>query len=250
MSTAHCLMTRLNQEWETVHADAIHDYGSLGTATADEMLTRVRSLKHGSAEQDAALYELLTLAWRRHSPAERLLVQLLIPVAQRMAHRVARLGDLDRVDRVGYAIGTAWEVIGAYKPRLRRRVHANLTMTLLGFLSPDQTANDRVVHDNTFAVQDDVLADAAGEWEATDDPAEVRLARLFTWATDRGVLATEDVALLSLVSLSGRSHGDIADELTISVDCLRKRVHRIRERLSNAVSGIDIDVHPVDLQAR
>lgn len=226
------LMTRLNQDWAGTHVAREHTFGELGTLTCGKLLEQIRTTR-GPA-QDALLYPLITLARRGDRIAERVLVQVLIPAAQRMAHRVTSLDDLDRADRVGYAIGAAWESIRTYKLHLHARVHANLTMNMLGLLAPEKSANQRHIHDNTAPVSDEVLEIQAGEWEQPEAPAEVQLARLFTWALDTRVLDRDEIALLSRAALGEETHQQIADDLGLTVAAMRKRVDRIRGRLRDA----------------
>ena len=167
------LMTRLNTEWTTLIAEKEHQFGSLGTATSAAILKRIRASKNTA--QDAVLYELVTLAHGGDRTAERVLLQALIPAAQRMAHRVRSLDDFDRHDRVGYAIGAAWESIQRYKLHLRGRVMANLTMNMLGILAPEKSANDRIIADRTTPVATDVLEAEAGAWVTPEPTPEERL---------------------------------------------------------------------------
>lgn len=242
------LMTRLNHDWEHTQAPREHLFGALGIRGCGDLLEEIRQLhrlasgRQGSAEarekaaaqEDATLYELITLARGGDRQAERVLVQLLLPAAQRMAHRVTRLGDFDRADRVGYAIGAAWESIRGFKLHLRRRIHANLTMGMLSILAPEKTQNEKLIHDCTVPVSDEVLVEEAGEWEQPETPVEIQLARLFTWAVDTGVLQRDEVALLSRSALGDETAAEIAASLGLTRACLRKRVDRIRARLSAA----------------
>lgn len=226
------LMTRLNTEWTKLIAEKEHQFGSLGTATSAAILEKIRTSRN--AAQDCVLYELVTLAHAGDRNAERVLLQALIPAAQRMAHRVRSLDDFDRHDRVGYAIGAAWESIKRYKLHLRARVMANLTMNMLGILAPEKSANDRIIADHTTPVATDVLEAEAGAWVAPEPTAEERLAELFTWALDTNLVTTAEIALLSRTALSDEKHAAIAADLGITVACLRKRADRIRARIAGA----------------
>lgn len=242
------LMTRLNLEWSTTHAPREHYFGALGIRLCGELLEEIHQVHRAArskqisssdrdaylAEEDAILIELISLAHTGDRIAERTLVQLLLPAAQRMAHRVRSLGDMDRADRVGYAISMAWEMISQYKLHLRRRVHANLTMGLLRLLSPKKTQNDTVVSDCTTPVSDDVLEAVAGGWNGPEQPVEVLAARLFTWAVNNGIVTREETALLARVALGDERQTDIADEMGVSVDCINQRIKRARLRLKNA----------------
>lgn len=226
------LMTRLNDEWVSSFADREHAFGALGSRSCGELLAEIRQAR--GEDQDVLLYELLQLAHTGDVVAERLLVQVLIPAAQRMSNRVRSLADLDRSERVGYAIGQAWESMNGYPMHLRRRVHANLTMGLLKRLSPEKTQNDRIVADRTFPIADEALEVAAGSWGGPDKPVEVLAADLFAWAVDTGVLTSDETALLAQVAFGEKKQTDLASELGVSVDCLNKRVARIRGRLKVA----------------
>ncbi|WP_036282111.1 RNA polymerase sigma factor [Microbacterium sp. CH12i] len=226
------LMTRLNLEWASSHADREHHFGQLGMRVCGELIEEIRNAQ-GQTE-DALLYELIVLARQGDKVSERVLVQVLIPAAQRMAHRVRSLGDMDRADRVGYAIGKAWEMVGTYKLHLREKVHANLTMGLLSLLTPKKTQYDIVVADRTTPVSDEVLEVVAGEWNEPDAPFEVLAARLFTWAIDTGVLTRDETALLARVALGEEKQTEIAKELGVSVDCVNQRIARARRRLKTA----------------
>lgn len=227
------LMTRLNSEWTVQIAAKEYEFGSLGFHTAGALLEQIRTTK--GAVQDALLYELVTLAHHGDRTAERVVLQSLIPAAQRMAHRVRSLDDFDRHDRVGYAIGAAWESIQKYKLHLHARVMANLTMNMLGILAPEKTANDRLIADKTAPMAADVLEIEAGAWHEPERTPEEQLANLFTWALDIKLVTTDELALLSRTALSDEKHADIATDLGLSLACLRKRADRIRARIATAV---------------
>lgn len=246
------LMTRLNLEWSTTHAPREHYFGALGIRLCGELLEEIHQVHRAArskqisssdrdaylAEEDAILIELISLAHTGDRIAERTLVQLLLPAAQRMAYRVRSLGDMDRADRVGYAISMAWEMISQYKLHLRRRVHANLTMGLLRLLSPKKTQNDLVVANCTTPVSDDVLEAVAGGWNGPEQPIEVLAARLFSWGVDNGIVTREETALLARVTLGEEKQTDIAQELGVSVDCINQRIKRSRQRLRVAFGEI------------
>lgn len=246
------LMTRLNLEWSNTHAPRVHDFGVLGVRVCGELFEEIRYLRHQARSnqntpgireeylvaEDEILIELISLARAGDRMAERTLVQVLLPAAQRMAHRVRSLGDMDRADRVGYAITMAWEMISQYKLHLRRRVHANLTMGLLRLLSPKKTQNDLVVADCTAPVSDEVLEAVAGGWSGPEQPIEVLAARLFSWGVENGIVTREETALLARVTLGEEKQTDIARELGVSVDCINQRVKRSRQRLRVAFGEI------------
>lgn len=224
-------------EWAANYVDDSFDFGPLGVCSGGELLERIRSLRcrKDFVAVDGILYELISQAREGSHCAERVLVQMMIPVAQRMAHRVTTLGDLSRADRVGYAIGCAWEVVREHKMSLHAKIYTNLTHNLLGKLAPRRSANDRDIHDKTATVDGDELTRLGGAAELPAESAEHALARLFTWAVDSAIITSEEVALLSRVALGDETQRQIASELGVSEDCLRKRASRIRARLSSAV---------------
>lgn len=225
------LMTRLNLEWARSFENREHHFGSLGTRVCGELFEEICTSR-GEA-QDALLYELLVLARRGDKVSERVLVQVLIPAAKAFSYRVRTLNDLAPADRTGFAIGKAWEMIGRYPLHLRRRVRANLTMGVLGLLTPRKTQNQLVIADQTVPVEHDVLTTVAGSWES-QPPLEVLAAKLFSWAVQTDVLSQEDAVLLARVSLGEEKQTDLAAEMGLSVDCVNKRVKRARARLRDA----------------
>ncbi|WP_435740101.1 hypothetical protein [Clavibacter nebraskensis] len=234
------LITKLNIEWDTDLGARISDYGSLGAQRGDVLLEKVRTTT--GTGQDELLHALLCLTREEHRAAERLLVQALVPAARRMAHRVRALDELDRTDRVGFALGAAWESIRTYKLHLNRRVMANLTMGMLSILAPATTANDRIIASHTHPVGDDVLEHVAGAWEDPGESPDAQLANLFAWAVDTNVITSSEVALLSRACLGDESHLVIAADLKITVDGLRTRLKRIRKRLRIAANAAYLTV--------
>jgi hypothetical protein len=149
-----------------------------------------------------------------------------------MANRVRRLDEFDRYDRIGYAIAAGWETIRTYNLKHHGRIHANLTLGTLRNICGRPTANDVHIADRTETVAPETFDDLIDDWE---EPAEARLLKLFTWAVDTSVVTRDEVALLARASLSGKKAKDVAAELGITVDVLRHKVYRIRDRISVAV---------------
>lgn len=237
MSTATAqpasLMTKLDLEWNDRYADVVRDFGLPEPLTGGQLREKIRNT--APAGRDEMLHAMLTAAHAGNRDAERVLVQLLIPVARRMAHRISTLSDYDWGDRVSVAIVTAWETIRRYQLRRNQRVWANLTMDLLGALNPRKTANDLQIADRTITVDHDILTAVVEATPAAEPSPEVRLASLFTWAVDVGVLTRDEVALLSRVALGDETQDVIAAELGTTAPALRMSVIRIRKRLSAAV---------------
>lgn len=226
------LMTKLDVEWAARYADRSRDFGLEATCTGTEL----RALLDNKDSRDEVAYLLLTAARAGNRDAERALVQALIPVARRMAHRLRTLDDFDWGDRVSIAIVAAWEAVRTFKLRYRTRVWANLTMTLLDRLTPYRTANQRHVEDQTIVVDHTVMVEVVDADPADSSASpEAKLAVLFTWAIDTGVLSRDEVALLSRVALGDEPRAQIAGELGLTDDTLRKRVERTRQKLSAAV---------------
>ena len=205
------LMTRLNSAWTVQIAAKEDEFGSLGFHTAGALLEQIRTTK--GAVQDALLYELVTLTHQGDRTAERVVLQSLIPAAQRMAHRVRSLDDFDRHDRVGYAIGAAWESIQKYKLHLHARVMANLTMNMLGILAPEKTANDRLIADKTAPMAADVLEIEAGAWHEPERTPEEQLHKIIG-DTIRGLRKEKE---LTLKQMSRRTGLSISQNLSIAL---------------------------------
>lgn len=226
------LDSKLRREWEDGISDRVHGFGSFGIMTAGAMLEQVRRVV--DEDRDELLHELLCLAHRGDRTAERVLLQLLIPAARSMAHRVHALDELSRNDRVDIAIGAAWESIRRYKLHLRARVMANLTMGTLSVIAPKPSANDRLVAGVTSCVTDEVLEHVAGAWTEPEPSPESELANLLTWAVDTHVVTTDEVALLGRAYLGEESHTAIATDLGITSEGVRKRLARVRNRIGIA----------------
>lgn len=224
------LVTQLNSEWATV-AGRIIDCGVYGRCSGADLLAEIRN-NHG-AEQDALLHTLLRLGHDGGTAADRVVLQSLVPAAQRIAQRVRSLEDLDRADRAGYAMGAAWESIRTYRLHLQERVMANLTMNLLRFLTPKPTANERLIAARTITVSDEFLETVATAWMPELAP-EVELANILTWAVNTRVLTRNEVALLVRATLGEQAHATIAADMGLSLEGLRSRLTRIRKRLSTA----------------
>jgi DNA-binding CsgD family transcriptional regulator len=224
------LVTQLNSEWATV-ADRLVDCGMNGRRSGADLLTAIR--QSNGPEQDLLLHTLIMLGRDGDDRAERVVLQALIPAAQRIAQRVRGLEELDRADRAGYAVGAAWESIRTYRLHLRDRVMANLTMNMLRFLTPKPTANERLIAARTITVSDEILESVAVFWTPEPTP-EVKLANVLAWAVDTRVLTPAEVDLLVRTALGNRTHAAIAAGMGLSVEGLRSRLTRIRKRLASA----------------
>jgi DNA-binding CsgD family transcriptional regulator len=224
------LVTRLNSEWVTV-AGRIIDCGAYGRHSGADLLAEIRH--NNGAAQDAILHALLCVGRDGSTAADRVVLQALVPAAQRIAQRVRSLEYLDRADRAGYAMGAAWESIRTYRLHLRERVMANLTMNLLRFLTPKPTANERLIAARTITVSDEFLETVATAWMPELAP-EVELANILTWAVNTRVLTRNEVALLVRATLGEQAHATIAADMGLSLEGLRSRLTRIRKRLSTS----------------
>jgi hypothetical protein len=227
---APSLVTQLNREWTMIESRTI-DCGTTGRHSGTHLLATIRQTSGG--EQDAILHLLLMLGRDGNAGAERVVLQALIPAAQRIVQRVRGLDDLERADRAGYAIGAAWESIRTYRMHLQKKVMANLTMNMLRFLTPQASANERLVAARTITVSDEVLETVSASWDPEPTP-DAELANVLAWAVGRHVLEPAEVVLLIRASLGEQAHAAIAAEMGLSVEGLRSRLTRIRRRLSTA----------------
>ena len=224
------LVTQLNTEWATLAGRAV-DCGAHGRRSGAELLEAIR--QSNGAEQDVVLHALLVLGRDGNGNAERVVLQALLPAAQRIAQRVRGLDHLDRSDRAGYAVGAAWESIRTYRLHLRDRVMANLTMNILRLLAPKPAANDRLVAARTITVSDEFLEIASAS-HAPEPSPEVELANVLAWALQTGVLTRRENDLLTYAALGDQTHSAIAQQMGVSVEGLRSRLTRIRKRLATA----------------
>lgn len=231
------LVRRINAEWAERTGPRYRDYGPLGLRRGDDL---VRVIRTGTAaQQDATAHALLTLAQSGHRDAERVLLQEVTRVARSMAHRVRMLDDMSNGDRVGVAVSAGWEAVSTYPLHLRERVLANLHMRMLSVLSPRMTANDRQITAQTTPVEDDALEHLAPVLAGVPQaPVEVRLADLFTWAVDTRVLNRSEVALLVRSALDEAPRSVVAAEAGLTVDSLRTKMRRIRNRLTVAATTV------------
>jgi hypothetical protein len=227
------LVTQLNTEWATV-ASRLVDCGADGCRTGADLLAAIR--QSSGAEQDALLHTLLMLGRDGNTRADRVVLQALIPAAQRIAQRVRGLEYMDRSDRAGYAVGAAWESIRTYRLHLKDRVMANLTMNMLHFLTPKPTANERLIAARTVTVSDELL-ETVSATSAPEPTPEVELANVLAWAIDTRVLTRAEVELLIRASLGDQTHAVIAAEMGMRIEGLRSRLTRIRKRLATAAQN-------------
>jgi DNA-directed RNA polymerase specialized sigma24 family protein len=198
-----------------------------------ELLATIR--QSAGRQQDELLHRLLLLGHDGNAAADRVVLQALIPAAQRIVQRVRGLDHLDRVERADYSVGAAWESIRTYRLHLRERVMANLTMNTLRLLTPEPTANERAIAARTITVPDNVLESVP--WDSPEPAPEVELANVLTWAVDNRILTAHEAALLIHAALGSDSHAAIAEQLGLSVEGLRSRLTRIRKRLSTAAQA-------------
>jgi DNA-binding CsgD family transcriptional regulator len=224
------LVTQLNFEWVAVR-DRLVDCGVHGSRSGAELLTAIR--QSDGPEQDTLLHALLMRGRDGNAQADRVVLQALIPAAQRIAQRVSGLEYLNRADRAGYAVGAAWESIRTYRLYLRDRVMANLTMNMLHLLTPKPTANERLIAARTVTVSDEFLETVPATWTREPTP-EVELADVLAWAVNTRVLNRAEVDLLIRTALGDRTHAAIAAGMGLSVEGLRSRLTRIRKRLATA----------------
>lgn len=225
------LVTQLNSEWVTVR-NRLVDCGVHGSRSGAELLNAIR--QSDGPEQDTLVHALLMRGRDGNAQADRVVLQALIPAAQRIAQRVTGLEYLNRADRAGYAVGAAWESVRTYRLHLRDRVMANLTMNMLHLLTPKPTANERLIAARTVTVSDEFLETASGGAWAPEPTPEVELADVLAWAVNTRVLTDAEVDLLIRTALGDRTHAAIAAGMGLSVEGLRSRLTRIRKRLATA----------------
>jgi hypothetical protein len=199
MSTVFELLER---EWRGLAADegAARELGAVcdaagGAATLGQVETYVRAA--GPRDADRVLAALVARAVDGHALAARVLLQLLLPGARRLARRWWALGDRD--ERAAAAIAAVYDRIRRY-PLERRpaRVAANVLMDAELDLRRAARAAGRC---------------AGLPSEHREPPAEhpaLELVEVLVDAVADGVISTDDAELIAASRIAGVRLADLA----------------------------------------
>ncbi|MYT31288.1 MULTISPECIES: hypothetical protein [unclassified Streptomyces] len=271
------LVTRLNAEWEQLcadrgNADRVRSWmlaaGVLETERAPVnlgalcVLLRERAEREGSDFSDAwmgvLLHRVSAGGERDAELAARVLVQAMLPCAQRMMRRCLRDGESSE-DVAQLVIASLWEVVRSYPVARRpRRVAANLRMELWHRVSrelkqelaPSAALDEEWAarlpggEEPSRAVEPALLARAAEEAglvRAVDAVEELEGARgemvaLLVWALEREVLTAEAASGICDHYREGAPRdAEAAQALGVSSVALRRRRSRAVAQLRQAV---------------
>lgn len=212
---------------------------SLGVDTAAGWLARARAC--AGPEQDALLAALLDATDGGEQAAERVLLQLLIPPTDRAVTSTGLLSQYNPGDRPGLVVTAAWEAIRLARlgpnPRF---VYLTLLRDATARLAPSAPAGQRRLAAETETADPLVLIDLAGVAPPPVVPPEIRLERLLRTAVRSRIVMPEEVELLKLVLLNGRTASDVAADTGVPAATIRKRVQRITERLRQSAQAGDL----------
>jgi hypothetical protein len=257
------LPSRLNVEWRSLcaapdTAAVVAGWASDRAALAG--LASLRGLLRRIADEDpvgrdAVLLALLELARGGDELAGRVVLQVMLPKAVRVAMSVVRRPDVlgDREEAQARAVAALWQAIATY-PLLTRpaRVPGNLALDTLALVQRGHTGSSHF----TVAFPEQSFADLqvlgeAGRLDVGPDdlfgPADAELLMLLAWSVRSGVLELQEARLLARIYLPDGQPPDtgvIAAELGISRAALRQRCSRLARRLGDA--AIAAGVSPVD----
>lgn len=231
------LLPRLNDEWARVYESTVWSFGNLGTLTGADALDVIRSagrsrVANEPSEQDTLLHGLLLEARSGVKQCERLLLQYLVPIAAALASRT-RFENMATADKVGFAIGIAWETIGSFNLKLTARIHSNLSFAILHALTPHCRSKDALTSNEVTTTNDEVFFEVVSDIHDLAPAQE--LAHIFSWAINTGTCTNDEIALLARARLGDDSIEDLALEFGVTKGSLYKRIERIQTRLIQAV---------------
>jgi hypothetical protein len=239
------VLTRLNREWEHRYVDLQLDLGSAGQWAGGELLAHIHTVS--GAAQDALLTSLLIAAQGGDRRVERVLLQVLLPTAIRVAMRTPALDDLELGDRIGCAVSAVWEAIRTHPTDRPTWVILHLTRIAHATLAGGSTAGQSEWERAVVALPDDALARVAGAAPAPVHPPEVLLRHLLADAVRGRVIGADDADFLLRCTSSEGGTAHVAADTGVTVAAVRKRRERLRRRLSAAYAdqaGMVIERRP------
>lgn len=228
------LLATLRAEWGTRWAGQLLLLPTLGDDTASGWLARIRGC--AGPEQDELLVAVLAATADGQQAAERLLLQLLIPPVDRAAAALGLLDDQNPMDRPGLVVAAVWEAIRCTRPPMvRKHIYLTLRRAATACLGAQLPKGQRQLERVTEPVDPAMLIGLAGAQPDPSVPVELRLTRLLDAAVLSRIVTTEEVDLLRRLYLSKRTAAAAAVGMGVSQATLRRRAHRIVERLRRAV---------------
>lgn len=269
------LMEALNEEWARVcasaeAADALSRWTArpgwacmTGAADLGGLAMIVEYVQHVDrtlGERDEVLLHLLTLCQEGDRLAGRVVLQVMLPKAIRLALGLTRHPSW--TDGAGEARATVvaalWGAIASYRLEDRpARVTANLALDTLAAVTRRRRAGVVVGQLPRVVVEElcgdvRVLADPGYDATTGDDltgPADAELCTLLAWGVRTGALRLPEAQLLiRAYGIDGQADpaagpvtiDAVATELGLRADVLRQRCHRLARRLGRAAVAAGI----------
>ena len=267
-AAAGSLPVRLNQEWARLRtsSEAVNGLGRWaglprwadgldlsGLDDLDAVVRHVQDTHRTVAERDKVLLGLLAMSQSGDRLAGRVVLQVMLPKAIRLAKSVASHEDwTEGADEAQAAVLAAlWVAIATY-PLERRpgRVTANLALDTLALTQRGHTGSSWQVHPvreqpcEDLSLLAEPVLDPAGPDDLTG-PADAELMTVLAWGVRNGILRLDQARLMARV-YGLDAHGDIHStaplvaETGLSWRVLRQRCHRLARRLGEAAIAAGI----------
>ena len=268
------LPSRLNREWALLCDGAAGrravrgwaapnlDRAALsGLVDVDGLRATVQLLQSTAvtvSDRDEILVGLLERAQDGDRLAGRVVLQMMLPAAVRIAQAITSRPDVlgDQDEAFALVLAALWQVLATYPVASRRtKVPANLYLDTLALVRRGHTSSTHraalVFPEQSYA--DIRTAAEPGRLDAGQDdlagPADAQLCTVLAWAVRSCVLRLNEARLLVRVyGLDGGLDGGPADagpavaaEYGVSWPTLRQRCHRIARRVGQAAVAAGID---------
>ena len=252
--SASSLPSRLNAEWRELSTapsagSTLSRWAGVHPALAEagslqELLRQISRAE--PARRDPMLVALLALAQDGDRLAGRVVLQVMLPKAVRVAMSVVRRPDVggDREEAYATAVAALWQVITTYPIERRpRRVTANLALDTLAVVQRGHTGSSHIVRrfpERPCADLRQVCEPVHYDPEPDElaGPADAELLMLLAWGVRTGVLELDQARLLARAyALDGQPAGSsakVAAQCGLSAAALRQRCHRLARRLGQA----------------
>jgi hypothetical protein len=242
-SSQRTLERDLLADWNRNIADIPHTYEGLGTYTGEEVQSLIRQ-KRDQGAQDALLLALIALEHAGDKVAGQAIVKSFLPLAFRLARTSAATRDIFRVsttDATATTISVLWEVIHTYK--VEEWTHSVAGYIRGQMLHVLETSFNTPKDVEKVSVDEQTFNEIVEVPSLEDEPMAVfkDLVTILTWAVDSGTLRRDEIEILVRIELAvdspSNARDNLAEELGTSRESLNRRLHRIRTKLMNAVSG-------------
>lgn len=234
------LVGQLNGEWASLRTDPVTIRTVADWATAEDALADCTSLhaieqavsSESRERTDDILLALLRLGQAGQALASRTVFQLMLGKAIRIA--ATHAGRDTRHNLEHAAITALWTVIATYPiDRRPTKVAANIAMDTLRY-----TVGELSHQRNETPVNPEVLY--SNDTDHDEQPADLELVNLLTWAVDNGTITSRDATLVLdiYVPAPGRVGGQAAAaDHGLSWTAARQRASRAIRRVTQAVQA-------------